>query len=109
MIRSNELMERIVEENSSLKENIMEIDGYNRDNFKKIVEIERNHERISFENDKLKSLMYERLKEIEILKKKISEISAVYEVNVCSGKGKFEEIINAYLVIREFIRNFIYM
>ena len=109
MIRSNERMDRIVEENTSLKEKNMEIDGYNRDNLKKIVEIERNHERISFVNDKLKSLMYERLKEIETLKKKISEISAVYEVNVCSAKGKFEEIINAYLVIREFIRNFIYM
>lgn len=65
---------------------------------KKILEYKKHVEKVEFENEKLKSLMYERLKEIESLKKKISDISTIYELNANSNKEKFEEIIHSFLV-----------
>ena len=94
------------EENHVLREKNREVEGFNKENLKKILEYQKYCEKVEFENEKLKSLMFERLKEIESLKRKIAEISSVYEVNVNSAKEKFEDIINNFLVFIDII--FIY-
>lgn len=95
---SKEQNAKIVEENASFREKNSEIERINQGNLKKIVDLEGSLAKVSFENDKLKSLMYERLKEIESLKKKIAEISSFYEENALNAKEKFENVLRNFVV-----------
>lgn len=95
---SKEQNAKIGEENASFREKSSEIERINQANLKRIVDLEGNLSKVLFENDKLKSLMYERLKEIESLKKKIAEISTFYEENALNAKEKFEDVLRNFVV-----------
>lgn len=97
-LRNNEKIAKLEEENWAMREKNREIEGFNKENLKKLLEYQKFLEKLEFENEKLKSLMFERLKEIEALKRKISEISNVFEENANSAKEKFEDIVTNFLV-----------